>query len=275
MLDGSYDSLFPFSFPQTLGCDVVGTVVRDDAGRFSPGDLVWGEVGVGATEGAWASYVSAPSEVWGLAPSLAASDASACATLPLVGKTMYQALELASELLTPANKAANRSCVVVSSGTGGTGTVGVQLAKALGASYVISTAGGASAVELVRSLGADRVIDYESADLLEQLEPASVDVFIDNFGYDADRAVSRVRPGGVYVSLTHTSPSMTPPDVTVTQLTADYARHDDLDRLAALVESGQVRPVVQAVFDMHDAVAAMRQMQTKGVTGKIALSGFA
>ena len=142
-------------------------------------------------------------------------------------------------------------------------------------SYVISTAGGASAVELVRSLGADRVIDYESADLLEQLEPASVDVFIDNFGYDADRAVSRVRPGGVYVSLTHTSPSMMPPDVTVTQLTADYARHDDLDRLAALVESGQVRPVVQAVFDMHDAVAAMRQMQTKGVTGKIALSGFA
>ena len=68
-----------------------------------------------------------------MAPSLAASDASACATLPLVGKTMYQALELASELLTPANKAANRSCVVVSSGTGGTGTVGVQLAKALGA----------------------------------------------------------------------------------------------------------------------------------------------
>ena len=119
--------------------------------------------------------------------------------------------------------------VVVTSGTGGTGTVGVQLAKALGATKVVTTAGDANGVALMKQLGADLVVNYHDADLFDVLGPDSVDIIVDNFGYDANAAVNVLRDGGSFVSLTHRSPNITKPGVRAFEITCNVLASMALD----------------------------------------------
>lgn len=279
ILDGALNSSFPLTFPQILGDDMLGTVIGCGAGvcekgsRFRPGVRVWADLGVGGA-GAWAEAVAVKASVVGVAPRPTAHrDAAALATLPLVGMTMLQALDTGADALTPARRAANQSVVVVTSGSGGTGTVGVQLAKALGASHVVSTAGNASVAAFVRTLGADVVFNYHTQPLLDQLPDDSVDVFVDNYGYDADAALAKVRSGGTLVSLTHTLPSSSKPGVRALAITCNASRRADLDTLARYVESGRLRPVVDRTFrGLDQAPDALRAMMAGHVVGKLALA---
>jgi len=154
VLDGSLASVFPLQFPHTLGNDFVGTVVNvsgSGSERFRVGDTVWGYTGVasraGPFAGAWASLLAVDVAKVALLPTESVESSShtdvELATLPCVSLTMYQALAHGASCFTPARKAANRSVVVVTSGQGGTGLVGIQLAKALGASHVVTSAGSA------------------------------------------------------------------------------------------------------------------------------------
>ena len=95
--------------------------------------------------------------------------------------------------------------VVITSGSGGTGYLGIQMARALGASKIITAATGAKAIAWMQSLGADVVIDYKERDIFEVLEDDSVDAVYDNYGGNgtADRAMPKLRTGGVYLLLPH------------------------------------------------------------------------
>lgn len=276
VLDGSVSALFPLSFPQVLGCDVVGVVAAVGAGadaRFSIGKLVWAVTGSGNTEGAYADYLAIHEDNVGILPSGLAMSASDLATIPFVGKTMFQALEYAvkAEIFNPERNRLNRSIVVVTSGPGGTGVMGVQLARALGASHVITTGKGESQAELLVNLGANRVIDYTKADILRSLDAESVDVIIDNYGYDVDECMSKIRSGGIFVSLTHAAPSVPVPGVMNISLTCDPKRHDDLEVLGLLVAQGKLRPIVAKTFAVIDVVNGFKADVIGGLFGKLAV----
>jgi len=277
VLDGTIKGFFPLQFPQILGADIVGTVLQSNSPRLRVNSRVWGDLGTGSTSGAWASYAVAPAEGLSEAPSASEGDALSSedlATMPLVAKTMWQALELADHVFTADRKSLNESVVVITSGTGGTGTMGIQIARARGASHVVTTAGNPAAPALVEKLGANRVVDYHSAALFDVLEDNSVDVVIDNYGYDPDAAMKALRPGGVFVSLTHATPTEGKSGVSNYTMFCNASRHDDLDALASLVSKRQLQPVVAATFPMAGIIDAIHYTQKGGYNGKVALTTF-
>ena len=276
VLDGSLSNLFPLHFPQVLGDDVIGTIVQCGAGacglsqRGRVGKRVWADLGVGGV-GAWAQFISVPEALVVPAPAPSRYDDAELATLPLVGMTMLQALDEGTHIFTPSRHAANRSVVVISSGAGGTGTAGLQLAATLGASHVVTTAGNSSVSSLLQKLGASRVYDFHTQPLLEQLEDDSVDLFIDNYGYDADGALRKVRAGGAFVSLTHAMPTANKSGVLAVALTCNASRSVDLERLTELVDAGRLRPIVDRTYAMSDGVEALRYSMAGHTVGKIAV----
>ena len=158
--------------PFILGCDVAGEVVScgPEATRFREGDRVWGSnQGLLGRQGTFAEY-SAIDECW-LYPTqddVSDEDAAACA---LVGITAHLGLFRDAKL-----QSAEK--IFVQGGSGGVGSMVVQMAKAIGA-RVITTAGSAEKVAICRELGADVVINYREQDVVaETLEfaPQGVNV---------------------------------------------------------------------------------------------------
>ena len=140
----------------TLGVDFAGVVVKLGAGvkRLKLGDRVWG-----VTKGAYAEFILAEELVTGLVPAgLRMADAG---TIPEVGTTSLQCLQKCGA---PWDVKRNVT-VVVTSGTGGTGFIGVQLARAFGAGEIITATSGASNIAFAKQLGANRVFDYKVEDV--------------------------------------------------------------------------------------------------------------
>ena len=273
-LDGSLKDIFPFSFPHVVGCDVVGRVIGCGGAACNShaiGARVWANLGV-AAGGAWAEEIVLPEESVSRAPATGTDEG--LASLPVVGMTMLQAFDFAQTVFTTPHRQMNHSVVVIPSGAGGTGTAGIQIARALGASHVASTAGSSEDAALLRKLGASTVFDYHSQPLLDEVADDSVDVWIENYGYHPDRALAKVRAGGAYVSLVHALPSAKKAGVFITALSCNHSRVDTLHRLAQLVEAQQVLPVVMQSYPMSRANAALEHSRSSHVLGKIAMLGF-
>jgi NADPH:quinone reductase-like Zn-dependent oxidoreductase len=143
----------------------------------------------GGELGAYAEYaVADESQVALKPPTLSFVEA---ASLPLATLTSYQALVKAG-----APWSGNKT-VLVTSGSGGTGFVGIQLAKALGATKVISVT-SADNFPFVKECGADEIYDYTKGDVFSKLADDSVDIVYDNYGAKgtADKAMPKMRAGG-------------------------------------------------------------------------------
>lgn len=93
--------------------------------------------------------------------------------------------------------------IVITSGSGGTGLIGVQLAKAFGAGTVVTAASGADNIALVKSFGADVVIDYKVENIFDSMANNSIDLVFDNYGAkgSADRAMPKMKDPSVYLLL--------------------------------------------------------------------------
>ncbi|MGP5727096.1 NADP-dependent oxidoreductase [Arthrobacter rhombi] len=181
----------PLDFPITLGTDYSGIVEKVGPGveSFSVGDLVIGQAGVAlGGSGTFAEYAVGPAVFAAHAPkTLPLVEA---ATLPLVGASALQAIE--SLRIIPG------MTVLVLGGGGAIGSLGVQLAQAIGAK-VIATAGAADH-EDVLALGASEVYDYADSSWREGL--SAVDVILDaSPGLDPAPYYGLLRPGGTMVSL--------------------------------------------------------------------------
>lgn len=163
----------PMSFPYVLGCDLAGKVERVGAGvsNLKVGDRVWGSnQGLLGRQGTAAEY-AAVGEEW-LYPTPSAVSDQEAAAIALVGITAHLGLFRCGQL-----KAGET--VYVPGGSGGVGSVVIQMAKAAGA-RVATTAGGADHVELCRKLGADLALDYKTEDVparLREFAPEGVDVW--------------------------------------------------------------------------------------------------
>jgi NADPH:quinone reductase-like Zn-dependent oxidoreductase len=163
--------------------------------------------------------------------------------------------------------------VLIHGGGGGVGHVAVQIAKAFGA-YVIATA-SQTKHEFVRRLGADEIIDYKSADFTEVVRDADVVLDVIGQGY-AERSLQSLRPGGLLITaVERTSATLPKVAAEAGRRFAGVAVEPDypaLERIAALVEAGKLRPFVEQVFPLEEIAKAHTLIERGTTQGKIVLS---
>ncbi|WP_304451496.1 NAD(P)-dependent alcohol dehydrogenase [Nocardiopsis sp. YSL2] len=250
------------------GRDVAGTVEAVGTGvtRWRRGAAVFGEL----TAGAFAEFVVAGEDEVAAAP--AGLDLARAAAVPLAGVAALQGLRDAGGV-----RSGHR--VLVNGASGGVGTFAVQIAKSLGA-HVTGVCSGAGA-DLVASIGADEVVDYTREDFTRSGK--RYDVVFDLVGSHAPAAYRRVlRRDGVYVCATGRpgGPLLGPlPYLLRVVLTSLRGRprmrpfaaktsREDLAALAELIESGQVRPVIDRTYALADTAAALARQGAGHARGK-------
>ncbi|HEX6454230.1 MAG TPA: NADP-dependent oxidoreductase [Trebonia sp.] len=251
--------------PFTLGWDVSGVVEQAGFGVtiFKPGDEVFGMLPYPHGVGSHAEYVTTPARA--LARKPAKIDHVQAGALPLAALTAWQALVDTAQI-------GARQRVLIHAAAGGVGHLAVQIAKARGA-YVIGTA-SAGHHDLARSLGADKMIDYRSADFADAV--SDVDVVLEMIGGDyAQRSLRVLRPGGILVSLLPFPPGVREAARergVRTELMLVEADHAGMTAIADLVTAGQLRPVIAAAFPLAEAAKAHELGDTGHVAGKLVLT---
>lgn len=188
--DGGLKMLLTYNMPLTLGSDFSGIITEVGASvtRFKVGDAVFGRVQKNRI-GTFAEYLAVSQQDIALKPTNLNFEEAAC--IPLVGLTSYQALHDIMKIK-PDEK------ILIQAGSGGIGTIAIQLAKLMGA-YVATTTSQKNA-ELVKSLGADLVIDYKTEQFEELL--SNYDYVFDTQGGEIlEKAFNIIKPGGKVVSI--------------------------------------------------------------------------
>jgi len=250
------------------GIDVAGTVeaVGNAVTHFCPGDRVFG-----GAEGSFAELATSTEKTLAHMPDGLGFDEAAA--IPIAALTALQALRDHAEVQ------AGQS-VLINGAAGGVGTYAVQIAKVMGATVTGVTS--ARNVELVRSLGADQVVDYTSDDFTAG--ESRYDVIIDNV---ANRSLPELRralaPAGIIVMVTvdksgkWIGPLLHPIKAKlrtllspqrVASFTAKETK-EDLEVLANMVRAGQLRSVIDRTYPLSDAADAVRYLAKGHARGKI------
>ena len=253
------------------GKDVAGVVaaVGADVTGFRIGDEVYAEV----VAGAFAEYVAVPEKMLGRKPANLSFDQAA--TVPLSARTALQALRDGGQV-----KADDK--VLINGASGGVGTYAVQIAKALGAEVtaVCSTRNAA----LVRSLGADHVVDYTAEDFTQS--ERRYDVILDLIGNHSLSRLRKVltRRGTLVLSSGTGSPVFGPMGAIVKALALSpfvsqklgvfpaVVGTDALDQLRDLVESGRVTPAIDRSYPLSQVPDAVRHLVEEHARGKIVIT---
>lgn len=251
--------------PFVLGWDVSGVVEATGFGvtLFKPGDEVFGMLPYPYGVGSHAEYVAGPTRAFALKPG--AVDHVQAGALPLVGLTAWQALTETARLQ-PGQR------VLIHAAAGGVGHVAVQIAKALGAEVLGTASAGRHA--LLRSLGADELIDYHAADFAAAA--GDVDVVLDSVGGDyLARSLRTLRSGGTLISLQPLPAEVAAEAARLgirAQVMLAEADHAGMTAIADLVTQGKLRPVIAGTFPLADAAKAHALGDTGHVAGKLVLT---
>ena len=254
----------------SIGSDLAGVVEAVGAGvtLFRPGDEVFGVSG-----GSWADY--APARDGKLARKPANLSFEEAAAVPVAGLTALQAVR-DHGCVQPGQK------VLINGAAGGVGTFAVQIAKSFGAEVtaVCSTAN----VDLVRSLGADRVVDYTRKDFTRLGERH--DVLLDVVGSRSFSACRRVlTPEAVFVAIGGPMTKGLGPlkHLAGTRLLAigrsqrvvnfiAKTTTDELEAIRELLEAGSVKPVIDRRYELADAADAVRYLGTRHAHAKVVVT---
>jgi NADPH:quinone reductase-like Zn-dependent oxidoreductase len=252
----------PLTQPLAIGNEVAGVVaaVGSEVADFAVGDEVFARVDP-RVGGAFAEYVAVDQALVAAKPEALSFEEAA--SLPLVGLTAWQALTEQAQV-GPGTR------VLIHGGAGGVGSVAVQLAKHLGAE-VVATA-SADSVELVRTLGADQVVDYRAEQFDEVV--SGVDVVFDTVGGQTqDRSFRVLKPGGTLVSIVPIADAEAKKAEWNVDARAFMMRPhgEQLARLGALVDSGELRPLLETTFPLAEAAEALGKVERGGARGKTVL----
>ncbi|PDS75052.1 NADP-dependent oxidoreductase [Rhizobium sp. L43] len=283
--DGAFKIFLPYRPPFVLGHDVAGTIIKVGSGvsRFKVGDEVYARPRDHRV-GTFAEFIAIHQDDVALKPgTLTMEDAS---SIPLVALTAWQALVDVAKVK-PGQK------VFIQAGSGGVGTIAIQLAKHLGA--MVATTASAKNAALVKSLGADVVIDYTSQDFEKILSGYDVVLNSQNSKTLA-KSLNILKPGGHLVSISG------PPDPAfakdlglnallklVVQLLSRsvrkkaksrgvrysflFMRADGrrLEQIAELIDSAALRPVVDKIFPFNQTPEALAYVETGRAKGKVVI----
>jgi NADPH:quinone reductase-like Zn-dependent oxidoreductase len=248
-------------FPHILGRDFSGIVSALGQGvtDFKIGDAVFGVTDQGI-EGAYAEKIAIKAAI--IAKKPASLSHAQGAALGLISLTALTAIEDTAKL-----KAGET--ILIQGGAGGVAGFAVQLAKSIGAT-VITTA-SAENHAYVKSLGADRVIDYHAEDFAK-IGPVC-DVVFDTVGGDVRAGCYTVlKPGGRLVWIAPAPEGFEPPHQDVKTLRPDVKRdRAHLERMLALVKSGAVKPPEITTYWLADAAKAHDISEGRHLRGKLVL----
>lgn len=258
VMAGGLDALMDVRFPAIPGWDVAGVVesVGIDTPEFAPGDEVLAYARKDYVHGGtFADYVTVP--VRALARKPASLSWDEAAGLPLAGLTAWQTLSRLG--------VREGTTVLIHGAAGGVGSMGVQIARSLGA-RVIGTASERNH-ELLRELGAEPVAYREgAADRIRALVPEGVEVVVDFAGGVLDVTTAVLARGGRHASIADNS-------VIAEGGQWMWVRPSsaDLTELGRLVDEGHLRVHVERTFPLEELADAFRLSQTGHVAGKIAV----
>jgi len=257
-----------------LGVDFAGTVeaVGKNVTEFKPGDDVFGGRG-----GAFAEYVCRRAE-GAVALKPANLTFEQAASVNIAGITALQAVRDKGKVQ-PGQK------VLINGASGGVGTFAVQIAKSLGADVtgVCSTRN----VDLVRSLGADHVIDYTKEDFAKGEQ--RYDVILDNVpNHSLSECRRLLNPKGKYVMIGGGGPNdsrwigpfgrviktlvMSPFISQQMGMMMADANHNDLTLLADMMQSGKVKPVIDRTYKLSEVPAAIAYLEEGHARGKVVIT---
>lgn len=248
-------------FPHILGRDFSGVVASVGPGvaDFAAGDAVFGVTEQGR-EGAYAEKIAIKAAIIARKPD--ALGHGEAAALALAGITALWALEETARL-----KAGEK--ILIQGGAGGVASFAIQLAKHIGARVITTASAGNHAY--VRDLGADQVIDYRSEDVIKAV--SGCDVVFDTVGGDVrNGSYAVLKPGGRLVWIAPAPEGFRPPRRDVETLRPNVARdRAHLQRIAALVEAGAIRPPSITRYRLADAAQAHRVSEARHLQGKLVL----
>lgn len=281
--DGAYKLILPYRLPFILGNDLAGVVVRvgSRVRRFKPGDEVYARPDKDRI-GAFAEFISMNEHDVAIKPKELTMEAAA--SIPLVGLTAWQAL------IERANLKKGQK-VFIQAGSGGVGTIAIQLAKHVGA--IVATTTSTANSDLVKRLGADIVIDYKKDDFETILHEYDV-VLNSQGGETLEKSLRVLKPGGTLISISG------PPDgdfakeigspwiVGLLMRLLSYrirnkaqrqhvryaflfmrASGEQLREIGKLIDSGIIRPVVDRVFPFEATNEALAYVETGRAKGKV------
>jgi len=284
--NGEFKFLLPYRLPLILGNDVAGIVVRVGSGvrRFKVGDEVYARPDT-LRIGTFAELIAINEDAVAHKPKALSMEEAA--SIPLVALTAWQVLVERAKLR-------KGQKVLIHAGSGGVGTIAIQLAKHLGA-HVATTTSAANA-DWVKRLGADVVIDYGKDDFEKVLQ--GYDVVLNSLGADVlEKSLRVLKPGGKLISISG------PPDPTfakdigaswflrqVVRLLSYRIRKkanrsgvsysflfmkasgDQLREIGSLIDAGAIRPVVDKVFPFASTNEAMAYVDKGRAKGKVIVS---
>jgi NADPH:quinone reductase-like Zn-dependent oxidoreductase len=284
--DGEFKLILPYRLPLVLGNDVAGVVVRVGANvrRFKPGDAVYARPAQDRI-GTFAEYIAMDEADVAIKPNNLTMEEAA--SIPLVALTAWQVLVERANLR-------KGQKILIHAGSGGVGTIAIQLAKHLGA-HVATTTSTAN-IALVKSLGADVVVDYKKEDFEKVLH--GYDVVLNSLGKDVlEKSLAVLKPGAKLISISG------PPD-------PDFARENgsgwllqqvmrllsfgirrkskrrgigysflfmtanggQLGKITSLIEAGDIHPAIDRVFPFEKTNEAMHYVETGRAKGKVVVA---
>jgi len=283
--NGEFKLILPYRPPFVLGHDVAGVVVRvgSRVSRIKVGDEVYARP-YDLRIGTFAELVAAHEDTVALKPRNISMEEAA--SIPLIGLTAWQALVERAKLR-------KGQKVFIQAGSGGVGTFAIQLAKHLGATVATTTSAGN--VELVKSLGADVVVDYRTQDFEQILRDYDV-VLNSQDGKTLDKSLHVLKAGGKLISISG------PPDPAFAKVSGapgfvrlvmrllsfgirrrarrrgvDYSflfMHADgrqLREIARLIEANVIRPVLDRVVPFEQTNEAMAYVDAGRAKGKVVI----
>ncbi|ENN84330.1 putative zinc-binding protein oxidoreductase [Rhizobium freirei PRF 81] len=284
--DGEFKLILPYRLPLILGNDVAGVVVRvgSKVRSFKPGDEVYARPNKDRI-GTFAEFIAMDEADVAMKPKNLTMEEAA--SMPLVALTAWQVLVGRANL-------ERGQKVLIHAGSGGVGAVAIQLAKHIGAQVATTTS--TANVDLVKSLGADVVVDYRKDDFEEVLR--GYDVVLNSLGKDTlEKSLRVLKPGGKLISISG------PPDPAFARqsssgwllrqvmrlLSAGIRRKSkrhgvtysfvfmtangaQLDQITSLIEAGAIRPVMDKIFPFESTNEALAYVETGRVKGKVVIT---
>ena len=281
--NGEFKIFLPYKAPFTLGHDVAGVVTKvgSRVTKFKVSDEVYARP-ADHRIGAFAEYISIDENDVALKPKNISMEEAA--SIPLVGLTAWQAL------IEKANLQKGQK-VFIQAGSGGVGTFAIQLAKHLGATVATTTS--STNIDLVKSLGADVVIDYKKDDFETILKDYDV-VLNSQDTKTLEKSLRIVKPGGKLISISG------PPDVDFAKqlgspwfiklimkilssgikkkarrLGVNYsflfmrADGNQLAEITSLINTGKIKPVMDKVFPFEQTNEALAYVESGRAKGKV------
>lgn len=285
--NGDFKLFLPYQTPFINGHDFAGRVIEVAAGvkNFKVGDQVYARPD-NFHIGAFAEYIAANESDLALMPNnLSMAEA---ASIPLVGLTAWQALVEIAQV-----KKGQK--VFIQAGSGGVGTFAIQLAKHLGA-YVATTT-SATNHDLVKSLGADVVIDYKKEDFSQLLKNYDVVLHSNRDSKILDKSLQILKPGGILISLVGPATPEFAAELRLpwyfklitamlsygvrrkakkqnVRFSFLFMRADgkQLGKITTLMNEGVIRPVLDKVYPFEKLNEALAYVETGRSKGKVVLS---